>query len=426
MKLLVIGRSSGAMGSAINIAHDRGADVMSVESTEAGLEVLRSDKASDMVMIDVDFDIGGFIEQIRLERISVPVVACGMEGTDSKIAALAITRGANEYIPLPPDPEVIATILEIVTGHDDELVYNDVKMQEVVDIAIRVADKNATVLITGESGTGKEVLARFIHKRSKRSKGRFVAVNCAAIPDSLLESELFGHEKGAFSGAIAARAGRFEDADKGTLLLDEISEMDPRLQAKLLRVIQEREVDRLGGNKSIPVDIRLLATSNQNLAQAIYEKKFREDLYYRLSVVSIELPSLRSRVDDIEVLSRYFSGKFCDENGMKEKQFGEGSIEKLQSHIWPGNVRELENTIHRAVLLSDDDVIFPHDITFSEYRVEDGAGLVGRSVEDVEKDLILRTVDSFGYNDKSASVLGISLRILREKLDRYERGKQVK
>jgi transcriptional regulator with PAS, ATPase and Fis domain len=208
------------------------------------------------------------------------------------------------------------------------------------------------VLIVGASGTGKELLARFLHARSRRSKARFVAVNCAAIPEALLESELFGHEKGAFTGAVARRIGRFEEASGGTLLLDEISEMDPRLQAKLLRAVQEREIDRVGGSAPVKVDVRILATSNRNLEEEVARGRFRGDLYYRLNVVSLQIPALVERPKDITVLARHFADKYAQANALERKGISPEAMGALLSHRWPGNVRELENTMHRAVLLA--------------------------------------------------------------------------
>ena len=208
------------------------------------------------------------------------------------------------------------------------------------------------MLITGESGTGKEVLARYVHTRSNRSKKPFICVNCAAIPENLLESELFGHEKGSFTGAVARRIGKFEEATGGTLLLDEVSEMDVRLQAKLLRAIQERVIDRVGGTRPVPVDIRIIATSNRNLAEAAREGKFREDLLFRLNVVNLKIPPLRERPADVAELSQFFAKKYADLNGVPLRPLSPEARRALSVHRWPGNVRELENTIHRAVLLS--------------------------------------------------------------------------
>ena len=208
------------------------------------------------------------------------------------------------------------------------------------------------MLITGESGTGKEMVARFLHRHSRRAQGPFVAVNCAAIPDHLLESELFGHERGAFTGAVARRIGRFEEANGGTLLLDEISEMEPRLQAKLLRAIQEREIDRVGGTRAVTVDIRLIATSNRDLERAVAEGSFREDLLFRLNVLTLQLPPLRERPDDVEALARHFAAKLAQANGLPARPLSAAALARLQALPWRGNVRELESCIHRAVVLA--------------------------------------------------------------------------
>src|ERR1700745_2905011 len=227
-------------------------------------------------------------------RTAGPMVACGT-GSDTRAAVAAIHAGAKEYIPLPPDPELIAAVLAAVADDHRELVYRDEAMAQGIKVAQQIAPSDASVLITGESGTGKEVVARYVHARSNRGRAPFICVNCAAIPENLLESELFGHEKGAFTGAVARRIGKFEEATGGTLLLDEISEMDVRLQAKLLRAIQERVIDRAGGSRPVPVDIRIIATSNRNLTDAVREGRFREDLLYRLNVVNLKLPPLRAR-----------------------------------------------------------------------------------------------------------------------------------
>ena len=232
-------------------------------------------------------------------------MACGI-ATDARAAVAAIHAGAKEYIPLPPDAELIAAVLAAVADDSREMIYRDETMARVVKLAQQIAGSEASVLITGESGTGKEVLARYVHGRSSRARKPFICVNCAAIPETLLESELFGHEKGAFTGAVARRVGKFEEANGGTLLLDEISEMDVRLQAKLLRAIQERMIDRVGGGRPVPIDIRIIATSNRNLAEAVREGAFREDLLFRLNVVNLKIPPLRERPADVIELADYF------------------------------------------------------------------------------------------------------------------------
>ena len=239
-------------------------------------------------MIDSGLDIAGLVSMLESERIDVPVVACGV-GDDKGVAVRAIKSGAQEYIPLPPDAELISAVLEAVSQENYSIIHKDPAMTKVLALAKQVAKSTASVLVVGDSGTGKELMARFIHNKSPRAKAPFVAVNCAAIPENLLESELFGYEKGAFTGAVARRIGKFEEADSGTILLDEISEMDLRLQAKLLRAIQEHEIDRIGGKRPVKIDVRILATSNRNMEQEVAEGRFREDLYFRLNVITLSL-----------------------------------------------------------------------------------------------------------------------------------------
>jgi DNA-binding NtrC family response regulator len=306
-----------------------------------------------------------------------------------------------------------------------------------VKLATQIAPSDASVLITGESGTGKEVLARYVHQKSGRARAAFISVNCAAIPEHLLESELFGHEKGAFTGAIARRVGKFEEATGGTLLLDEISEMDVRLQSKLLRAIQERVIDRVGGTRPVPVDIRIIATSNRNLADAVREGSFREDLLYRLNVVNLKIPPLRERPADVMELAEHFSKMYARANGMPARPLSTQARAQLIAGRWPGNVRELENTMHRAVLMASGDAIGPEAIIapdgarLSEHREPAVAhataaaetvtrALVGRTVADVERDLILETLKHcLGNRTHAANILGISIRTLRNKLNEY-------
>jgi DNA-binding NtrC family response regulator len=307
MRLLIVGTLKGQLTAATKLALDKGASVTHADSIEQALAVLRSGRGADLLMVDVTLDIRDLALRLDAERIAVPIVACGT-GNDARLAVAAIHAGAKEYIPLPPDPELIAAVLAAVTNDARELVYRDETMAQVIKLAQQIAPSDASVLITGESGTGKEVLARYVHGRSSRTRAPFISVNCAAIPENLLESELFGHEKGAFTGAVARRIGKFEEASGGTLLLDEISEMEPRLQAKLLRAIQERVIDRLGGNKPVAVDLRIIATSNRNLAEAVREGSFREDLLFRLNVVNLKIPPLRERPADVLELGSTSSG----------------------------------------------------------------------------------------------------------------------
>ena len=441
MRLLIVGSLDGHIATAGKIALQRGAKVAHVADNGAALAALRAGQGADLLMVDVKLDIAELIVSLESERISIPVVACGI-GTDTSLAVRAIRAGAKEYVPLPPDAELIAAVLAAVAEETTSLLTHDPAMKQVLKLADQVAPSDASVLITGESGTGKEVMARYIHSRSKRSGDAFVSVNCAAIPDNLLESELFGHEKGAFTGAVARRIGKFEEANGGTLLLDEISEMDPRLQAKLLRAIQEREIDRVGGTQPIKIDIRLLATSNRDLEEAVRAKQFREDLYFRLNVVNIGLPPLRARTEDIELLAEHFNRKYAKANGVPPPAISDEALRVLLAHHWRGNVRELENTMHRAILLSEDGRITPTAIMLTGGKLapegveatvaatsEEAANavaangvreLVGRTVADVERDLIIDTLEHcLGNRTHAANILGISIRTLRNKLKLY-------
>jgi DNA-binding NtrC family response regulator len=399
-------------------------------------------------MVDYNLDIGALIAANEAERIFVPVVACGVDN-DAEKAAAAIRAGAKEFIPLPPEADLIAAVLAAVADDERPMISADPAMKAVTQLADQVARSEASILITGESGVGKEVMARYLHTHSKRAERPFISVNCAAIPDNLLESELFGHEKGAFTGAVARRIGKFEEADGGTLLLDEISEMDARLQAKLLRAIQERVIDRVGGTKPVPVNIRIIATSNRDLAKAVAEGTFREDLLYRLNVVNLRLPSLRERPGDIAVLADHFVKKYAAANGVPVRPLSVDARRALAAHRWPGNVRELENAMHRAVLLA----VGP-EIDVDAIRLPDGQPLsgavggsvdtgpaaraaqtadavsrayVGQTVAQMEKTLILDTLaHCLGNRTHAANILGISIRTLRNKLNEYaDEGTQI-
>ena len=446
MRLIIIGTLNGQIGAATRIALQRGAKVAQVEDIAAALNLLRSGKGADLAMVDVTLDVKTLVESLKDERINLPVVACGI-GNDARAAVAAIRAGAKEYLPLPPDADLIAAVLEAVAEENHQMLFRDPAMAQVVKLAEQIAPSAASVMITGESGTGKEVMARYVHARSPRSDKPFVSVNCAAIPEQLLESELFGHEKGAFTGAVARRIGKFEEANGGTLLLDEISEMDIRLQAKLLRAIQEREIDRIGGSKPVKVDIRVLATSNRDLAAEVARGTFREDLLFRLNVVNLKLPPLRSRPADIELLAGHFAKKYAEANGVPVRPLAADTLAALKKAPWRGNVRELENAMHRAVLLALGDKIeidavrLPDGTALSELvggeagpapgsaasASADGAApaaaggsLVGRALADVERDLIIDTLKHcLGNRTHAANILGISIRTLRNKLKQY-------
>lgn len=444
MRLMIIGQLEGYISAAGKIALQRGAKVIHCEDTEQALGALRNGKGADLVMVDVKQKIGAFIEALKTERIFLPVIACGVNA-DTRAAVKAIQEGAREYVPLPPDADLIAAILEAVTEESNTMIADDPKMKAVVQMADKVAPSDATILIRGPSGTGKEVMSRYIHNKSKRKDGPFIAVNCAAIPESLLESELFGHEKGAFTGAAGRRLGKFEEAHGGTLLLDEVSEMHPQLQAKFLRAIQEREITRIGSNEAVKVDVRIVATTNRNLEDSVKKGEFREDLYFRLNVVSLELPALKNRPTDIVPLAQFFADKFSEANGMPRKSLSAQGKQLVQSHEWRGNIRELENAMHRAVLISVEDEIEAGAFNLQNNFASDGtvaaataptipsntqsppvqnpgavSNLIGRTISDVERDMILNTLDHcLGNRTHAANILGISIRTLRNKLAEY-------
>ncbi len=438
MRLLVVGQLNGQMAAAVKMAMSQGAKVSHVETIAAATHALRAGQGADLLLVDYNLDIGALIAANEAERIRAPVVACGVD-PDARKAADAIRAGAKEFIPLPPDAEMIAAVLAAVSDDNRPMIAGDAAMRAVIAMAEQVAPSEASILITGESDSGKEVVARHVHQKSRRSSKPFISVNCAAIPENLLESELFGHEKGAFTGALARRIGKFEEANGGTLLLDEISEMDARLQAKLLRAIQEREIDRVGGSQPVKVDIRILATSNRDLVQAVREGAFREDLLYRLNVVNLRLPPLRERPGDVLPMAEFFIRKYAAANGLPEKTLSAESRRRLLAHKWPGNVRELENAMHRAVLLAngpeideaavrlpDGQPLGPADPAARTAQAAASAaeavsrGFVGQTVAAMEQQLIIETLEHcLGNRTHAANILGISIRTLRNKLKEY-------
>jgi two-component system response regulator FlrC len=301
----------------------------------------------------------------------------------------------------------------------------DDKMLRIQDVIEQIANANVPVLVTGESGAGKEIIAKAIHNASNRRDKTFVAINCAALPPSLLEAELFGYEKGAFTGAHQRHAGKFEQAQNGTLLLDEVTEMEPALQAKLLRVLQEREIERLGGSGPIAVDVRIIATTNRNLAQAVESGNFRQDLYYRLHVINIEVPALRDRPRDIELLANHFLALYSDQFNKPLLSFAPDAVNKLMTYRWPGNVRELNNVIQRSALLANAPIITARDIPVElgqEISSDNwiAALPIGKTLADVETQFILETLKFHdGNRTHAARTLDISLRTLRNKINEF-------
>jgi two-component system response regulator FlrC len=426
-----------------------------VETAIDGVDALGKFRkgAYEMVITDIRMPkMGGLdlLRELKGQSSETPVIVITAYGTVNT-AVDAMKQGAKDFIMKPfslDDLEmVVKNVLERGQEQDPvqegspgsnpaarpaqrQIVTCDAKMAELLEFLKNIARSRSSVLIQGESGTGKELLARFIHHYSPRRSQPFVAVNCAAIPHTLLESEMFGFEKGAFSGAAQRRIGRFELADRGTLLLDEVSEMDMPLQAKLLRVIQESEIDRLGGKDPIPVDVRIVATTNADLKQCIQEKKFREDLYYRLNVIPVRVPPLRERKGDIATLAEHFLAKYAGENGKRKPVIAEGTLAALCAYPWPGNVRELENVIERGVLVCQDALRPQHLALDGQEAVPAGvdctdeaepSSSTGATLRDMEKNLIFSTLKKAkGNKTKASEILGISVRTMRNKLNEYK------
>jgi len=412
-----------------------------------GAEAIRvlENEDVDLVLTDVKMPAVSGLEVLRRAREAdrdLPVILMTAYGTiESAVEAMKI--GAFDYIVKPFSPDRVDLLLQRVgewhalvrenrylrsqlAGREagDEIVGRAPRIAEVVAMVRRVAQSKATLLIQGESGTGKELVARLAHLSSPRAEGPYITVNCAALSATLLESELFGHEKGAFTGAIARREGRFELAHGGTLLLDEISEIPLALQAKLLRAIEEEEFERVGGMRTIKVDVRLLCTTNRDLVREVDEGRFRADLYYRLNVVPVALPPLRERRDDIPLLVNYFLKRFSRESASPVRRVSKDAVSVLAKYSWPGNVRELRNIIHRAVVLGSSEVLrpddLPGDLTSDRPRSVGSNLVVGQSIDDVERDLILKTLESTrGNKTEAARILQVTPRTLRNKLGRY-------
>jgi len=413
---------------------------------ENGIEGIKrlGNDSYDLIITDVKMPGADGMEMLRHVKQTSPstivVMMTAYATVESAIEAMKM--GAFDYLIKPFSPDQIELIIDRVNERmslleenrylkselNREMGYGEIigrtaEMKELFETIRKVAQSRATTLISGESGTGKELVARAIHYNSPRREKPFIRVNCAALPESLLESEFFGHERGAFTGAASRRQGRFELADGGTLLLDEISEITPNLQAKLLRVLQEREFERIGGAKSIKVDVRVISTTNRNLLEEIERGRFREDLYYRLNVIPIHLPPLREKRGDIEILAKYFLERYCAENNRTNMTLPRETLEVMSRYRWPGNVRELENVIERAVVLHLDDEILPQHLSLNlNVKPADSGGVteVGQTLAQMEKKLILKTLAVCrGNRGETAKVLDISVRTLRNKLSEY-------
>jgi len=422
-----------------------------VDSVSGGVEALNRFKETDygLVIADVGMSEMSGIELLgKVKKISndVPVIMVTGHGTINN-AVEAMQKGAFDYILKPFSSKTIETavkraglssnggvkrmpaINQLCPGNKaKKIITRDENLLNILKTAKNVAASNATVLIQGESGTGKELLASFIHQHGRGEKAPYVAVNCAALPDSLAESELFGHERGSFTGAVVRKMGKFELAGSGTIVLDEISEMTLPLQAKILRVLQEREIDRVGGNKTVPINARVIAISNIDLKKAVKKRKFREDLFYRVNVVALTIPPLRQRRGDISLLAEHFLEKHSRNNNKNKPELSHKAMSILIKHDWRGNIRELENTMERAVLLGEGEVIIPENLyleesDFDEFSDDTKINIPlksGITVRDMEKKLIVKTLEDVNDNrTHAAELLGISIRTLRNKLSEY-------
>ncbi len=418
---------------------DAGYQVLTAESGPKALEVIEKEQPGIMIADLVMPGMDG-IELMKRAKALQPGLEVVIITAYASIptAINAMKEGAYDYIEKPFCPERAELLVKKLAEHQDlveenlslrqkledhyrfeNIITKSAKMQRIIEVIKVVARSNATVLITGESGTGKELVARAIHSQSNRHNKAFIAVSCAALPESLLESELFGHEKGSFTGAYAQKKGKFEFGEGGTLFLDEVGEMSANIQVHLLRVLEEKEFTRVGGNQPIKVDVRVISATNKDLRKAIENQEFREDLYYRLNVVNIELPPLRERKEDVPLLAQHFLNKFASENRKEICGFSPEATELLLDYGWPGNVRELENAIERAVILAKDSVIGVDDLPQDNLSLGYSIGSK-KSIKEVEKEHILNVLRKTGDNySEAARILGISRMTLYNKAKEY-------
>ncbi|MDI6698223.1 MAG: sigma-54 dependent transcriptional regulator [Candidatus Saccharicenans sp.] len=448
--LLIIDDEKGLLEVLNVVFRKEGYEVKTATSGAEGLDILNN-RAVDLVITDIRMPhISGMevLRYVKENHPEIPVIVITAYGSIAQ-AVEALKAGALDYIVKPFDVEelkiLVARGLErkhleqenILLKKDlkekykfDNMIGKSRLMQEIYLLIDKVAGTDSTVLVTGESGTGKEMAARAIHSLSRRKDKPFVTINCAALPENLLESELFGHTKGSFTGAISDKKGMFEVAHKGTLFLDEIGEMSPWTQVKLLRALQERKIRRVGGTEEIQVDVRVIAATNQDLKKRIEEGKFREDLYYRLNVISFEMPPLRSRVEDLPLLTHHFLQKYCQQMGKKMKRLAPEVVGIFEQYPWPGNIRELENVIERIVAIEDRETITPAClppemlgmVKREEKMVELGPGFdLNRHLDDLAKKYIIKALEkSGGRMKKAAPLLGVSYRTLRYLIDKYD------
>ncbi|QLA15913.1 sigma-54-dependent transcriptional regulator [Desulfolutivibrio sulfoxidireducens] len=452
-RILVVDDDPGHLSMLTTVLSGWGYLVEGAANGAAALAALRKNPR-DLVLTDVRMAGMDGIEVLKAVKDYNPAVPVLIMTAYSSVetAVDALKAGAYDYLIKPLDLDVLRLTMDRALDHlrlrtenralrerlgreftSSEIIGQSPPMRELLDMAAMAAPTEATVLITGESGTGKELVARAIHANSPRKNGPLVTVNCAALPETLLESELFGHEKGAFTGADRRREGRFMTADKGTIFLDEIGEMSPATQVKLLRVIQEREIERVGGDRPIGVDVRILAATNRDLKKEVAEGGFREDLYYRLNVLVLSMPPLRRRREDIPLLARHFLEKFAKKNRKTVRDFSPGAMEAFLRHDWPGNVRELENAVERGVILAIGEYLTERELPPGVAAAlaaqatlpapPDAVAppdLAGQALEDIEQRAILATLKETGGNkSEAARVLGITRATLHKKLKKY-------
>jgi len=470
---IILGSTSSESAYLVSRIRPRVASLAICQSIEECLNKVSEIGLPRVIFVESGQDVVKLADALRVNRMRTTLIAFGRVALSH--GASAVEAGAAEFIAIPVEEASLDELMKLLWPDRVQFLFSDDRMRRVIALVKRVAISDVPLLILGETGTGKEVLARQTHAMSARRNGPFVSINCAAIPDQLLESELFGHEKGAFTGAVARRIGKFEEANGGTLLLDEIGEMDPKLQAKILRALQERQVDRVGATRPVDIDIRIIATTNRDLEKEVKAGRFREDLFYRLNVINVVLPPLRERKGDIPVLGDYFLEKYARSTPFGRCRLTDAALAKLSGYHWPGNVRELENTVYRAALLTptvdipaaaialtDEQPKFYEEffqlglaideptegrrsdsqrgslvadpltppmaearpaVSDESSRGAAGNGIesfIGQSIAAVEQELIVATVERcLGNRTQAAHILGISIQTLRNKLDRY-------
>jgi DNA-binding NtrC family response regulator len=447
-RILIVDDDPGGRTTLAELLRDEG---YSVETAADGFKALPKleEQAPDLLLTDLHMPGMDGIELMKRAWEDDPERAVVMMTADGSVetAVAAMRLGAADYLRKPINFDELTVVIDRVlerrrlraeTGHLRQrlaekrgmknIIGSSTPMQRLFDTIRQVGPSKASVLITGESGTGKELVAEALHEHSPRARGPFVKLHCAALAETILESELFGHERGAFTGAAARRDGRFQQADGGTLFLDEIGEISPAIQVKLLRFLQERQFERVGGNETIKVDVRILAATNRDLARMVKEGHFREDLYYRLNVISIEMPSLRERPTDIPLLAMHFLRKFAGENEKPVASFADDALAAMTRYEWPGNVRELENAIERSVIICRGDTVragdLPAQVATAEKSVPTGGPVVpGATLAELEKYAILKTLElTGGSTSRAADILGISTRKVQYRLREYQGG----